>query len=212
MEFPKTVSQNADHIPLSNPSLLIRSSYPGPSLRLPFIDMAMRGPAIERLCLEWTVDPSDQIVCKHSIFFVLLTAEFLSSLYLPIASYLLRYLFLNVLTLLLYFTSPLEPTPTSLVLNIAPLLHPWSVVYLYLLWCQIADSSLGVSLLRPFPSLRACTEGRTFIDDHMRWSEQGLLWGIDSGDHGHYSASQAQYSRTQPDSSLSQVLGVLIFV
>jgi len=64
------------------------------------------------------------------------------------------------------------------------------------LWCQTADSSSGVGLLRPFSSLRAHTEGRTFIDNHMRWSKQVLLWRIDSGDHGHYSASQVQCSRT----------------
>jgi len=52
------------------------------------------------------------------------------------------------------------------------------------LWHQAADSSLGVGLLRPFPPSRARTEGGTFIDNHMRWSKQGLLWGIDSGDHG----------------------------
>ena len=80
-----------------------------------------------------------------------------------------------------------------------------------LLWCQAADSSSGVGLLRPFPSSRACTEGGTFIDNHMRWSEQGLLLGIDSGDHGHYFASRAQCSRTWPDSSLSLVLRALIF-
>ena len=49
-EFPKTVSQNANHVPLSNPSLLIRSPYLGPSLTLPFINMAMQGPVVERLC------------------------------------------------------------------------------------------------------------------------------------------------------------------
>ena len=64
--------------------------------------------------------------------------------------------------------------------------------YLFLpLWHQAADSSLGIGLLRPFPSSRARIEGGTFINNHMRWSEQGLLWGIDSGDHGHYSASRA---------------------
>jgi len=52
MEFPKTASQNADHVLLSNPSLLIHSSYPGPPLRLPFIGMAAWGPVVERLCLK----------------------------------------------------------------------------------------------------------------------------------------------------------------
>ena len=56
------------------------------------------------------------------------------------------------------------------------------------------------------------TEGRTFIDNHMRWSEQGLLWGIDSGDYSHYSTFLVLCSRTQLDSSLSWVLRVLIFV
>ena len=39
-EFSKTTSQNANHVPLSDLLLLIHSSYLGPSLRLPFIDMA----------------------------------------------------------------------------------------------------------------------------------------------------------------------------
>jgi len=52
MEFPKTASQNADHVPLSNPSLLICFSYLGPFLRLPFIDMATWGPVVERSCSE----------------------------------------------------------------------------------------------------------------------------------------------------------------
>ena len=132
MEFPKTTSQNADHILPSNPSLLICSSYLGPSLRLPIIGMAMWGPVIERLCSEWTADLSDWIVCKRIVFFVLLTTEFLSSLYLLIVSYLLRYLSSSVLTPMLYFVSSLKPTPISLILSIAPLLHPWSTVYLYL--------------------------------------------------------------------------------
>ena len=75
---------------------------------------------------------------------------------------------------------------------------------------QAADSSLGVGLLRLFPSLRAHIGGGTFIDNHMRWCEQGLLWGIDSSGYGHYSTSWAWYSRTQLDSSLSWALGVLI--
>ena len=215
MEFPKTASQDADHVPLSNPSLLICSPGPGPSLRLPFIDMTAWGPVVERLRSEWTVDPSDQIVCKCIIFFILFTARFFSSLYFPIVSYLPRYLSSSTPTLLLYFVSPLEPTPISLILNIAPLTAQVTSVIRCLslpLWYQAADSSLGVGLLRLFPSSRAHTEGGTFIDNHMRWSKQGLLWGIDSGDYGHYSASQALCLRTQLDSSLSWVLRVLIFV
>ena len=215
MKFPKTASQNADHVLPSNPSLLICSSYPGPSLRLPFINMAAQGPVVERLCSEWTVHPSDWIVCERIVSFALFTARLLSSLYLPIVSYLLRHLSSSIPTLLLYFVSPLKPTPMSFVLNIAPLTaQVTSMIYRLSLslWCQAADSSLGVGLLRPFPSLRAHTEGGTFIDNHMRWSKQGLLWGIDSGDHGHYSASQVQCSRTRLDSSLSWVPGALIFV
>jgi len=41
MELPKIASQNADYVPLSDLSLLICSPYPSPSLRFPFIDMAM---------------------------------------------------------------------------------------------------------------------------------------------------------------------------
>ena len=211
-EFPKTASQNADHVPSSDPSFLIHSLYPGPSLRLPFIDVAAWGPVIERSCSKWTTNPFDWIACKCIILFSLFTAKFLSSLYLLIVSYLLRYLFSSVPTPILYFASSLKPTPMSLILNIAFLLYPWSAAYLYLLWCQAADSSSGVGLLRPFPSSRACTERRTFIDSHMRWSEQGLLWGIDSGDHSHYSTSWAQCLRAWLNSSLSRVLGVLIFV
>ena len=50
MEFPKTASQNADHVPLSDPSLFICSPYLGPSLTLSFIDMAAWGPVVERSC------------------------------------------------------------------------------------------------------------------------------------------------------------------
>ena len=205
-EFSKTASQNADHIPPSNPLLLICSPYLGPSLRLPFINMATWGPVVERLHSEWTIDPSDWIICKCIVFFVLFTARFLSSLYFPLVSYLLRYLSSSTPTLLLYFVSPLKPTPISLILNIAPLTAQVTFMTCHLslpLWHQAADSSLGVGLLRPFPSLRACTEGETFIDNYMRWSRQGLLWGIDSSDHGHYSASQALCLRTWPDSSFS---------
>ena len=131
-EFPKTASQNADYVPLSDPSLLICSPYPGPSLRLPFINVAAWGPVIERSCSKWTTDLSDRIVCKRIIFFFLLTADFLSSLYLSIVYYLFRYLSLSVLTPMLYFTSPFKPAPMSFVLNIAPLLHLWSAMYLYL--------------------------------------------------------------------------------
>ena len=67
MEFPKTASQNADHVPLSDPSLLICSPYLGPSLRFPFIDMAIQGPVIERLCPKWTTDLSDRVVCEHIV-------------------------------------------------------------------------------------------------------------------------------------------------
>ena len=91
-EFPKTASQNADHVPLSNPSLLIHSPYPGPSLRFPFIDMAMRGPVVERPCPKWTADPSDWVICKCIVFFCLLIAGFLSSLYLPIGFYVINQL------------------------------------------------------------------------------------------------------------------------
>jgi len=49
-EFPKTASQNADHVPPSNPSFLICFPYLGPSLRLPFINVAAWGPVIERSC------------------------------------------------------------------------------------------------------------------------------------------------------------------
>ena len=120
-EFPRTTSQNAFHVSLSNPSLLICSLYPDPSLTLPFIDMAMQGPVVDILCLKWTVNPSDWIVCKCIVFFIFLLAWFVSSLYLPIISYLLRHLSSSALTLLLYFVSPLKPTPISLILNITPL-------------------------------------------------------------------------------------------
>ena len=105
-EFPKIASQNADHVPPSDPSLLICSPYLGPSLRFPFFDMAMRGPVIERSCSKWTANLSDQIIHECIIFFCLLTAGFLFSLYLPIVSYLLRHLFSSVLTLRLYFWEP----------------------------------------------------------------------------------------------------------
>ena len=52
MEFSKTVSQNADHVPPSDPSLLICSSYLGPSLRLSFIGMTTWEPVVERSCSE----------------------------------------------------------------------------------------------------------------------------------------------------------------
>ena len=132
MEFPKTASQNVDYVPLSGPLLFIHSPYPGSFLRFSFIDIATQGPVVERLCSKWTADPSNWIVRKRIIFFFLLTAKFLSFLYLPIVSYLFRYLSLSVPTPMLYFVSSLKPIPMSLILNIALLLHPWSVVYLYL--------------------------------------------------------------------------------
>ena len=49
-EFPKTASQNADHVPLSDPSLLICSLYLGSFLTLPFINIAAWGPIVERSC------------------------------------------------------------------------------------------------------------------------------------------------------------------
>jgi len=49
-KFPKTASQNADHVPPSDPSLLICSPYPDPSLRFPFTDMAAWGPVVEKSC------------------------------------------------------------------------------------------------------------------------------------------------------------------
>jgi len=146
-------------------------SYPGPSLTLPFINMATWGPVIEKLHLEWTVDPFDWIVCEHIIFFVFFTVWFLSFLYFPIVSYLLSHLFLSTPTFLLYFVSPLKPTPIFLILNIAPLTaQVTSVIHrLFLpLWCQAADPSSGVGLLGPFLSSRACIEERTFINNHMR--------------------------------------------
>jgi len=167
--------------------------------------MAVQGPVIERLHSGWTADLSDWIVHKHIIFFVSLVAWFLSSLYLPIVSYLLRHLSLSTPTLLLYFASPLKPTPISLALNIIPLTAQVTSVIHHLslpLWCQAADSLLGVGFLRPFSFLRACIERETFIDNHMRWSEQELLWGIDSGDYSHYFAFQVLCLRTRLDSSL----------
>jgi len=47
-EFPGIASQNADHISPPDLLLLIYSPYPGPFLTLPFIDMAMQGPVVER--------------------------------------------------------------------------------------------------------------------------------------------------------------------
>ena len=211
-EFPKIASQNADHVPPFDSSLLIRSPYPSPSLRFPFIDIATWGPVVERLCSKWTADPSDQIVHECIVFFCLLTVGFLFSLYLPGDSFFLSHLCSSIPIVRLSFTEPsrirsyvpcskYSPFVTSVI-------HRLSLP----LWRQAADSSSGVGLLRPFPSSRARTEGGTFIDNHMRWSKQGLLWGIDSGDHSYYSAFWAQCSRTQPDSSLSLVLGVLIFI
>jgi len=212
MEFPKTASQNADHVPPSDPSFLIHSPYPGSSLRFPFINVAAWGPVIERSCSKWTADPSDWVVHKRIVFFFLLILGFLSSLYLPIVSYLLRYLFSSVLTLRLYFCEPSQTCSHVSCSKYSPFVTSVIRRLSLPLWHQAADSSLGVGLLKPFLSLRAHTEGGTFIDNHMRWSEQGLLWGIDIDDYGHYSASQAQCSRTRLDSSLSLVLGVLIFV
>ena len=210
--FPKIASQNADHVPLSDPSPLIHSPYPSPSLRFPFIDMTARGPVVERSCSKWTANPSDQIVCEHIVFFCLLTICCLSSLRLPIGSFLLRHLFSSIPTPRLSFCKPSRTCFYVSRSKYSPFVISVICCLSLPLWHQAADSSLGVGLLRPFPSSRVCTEEETFIDNHMRWSEQGLLWGIDSGDHGYYSASQARCSRTWPDSSLSLVLGVLIFV
>ena len=183
MEFPKTASQNTDHAPPSNPSLLIRSPYLVPSLTLSFTNMAVQGPVIERLCLKWTADPSDQTICKRIVFFSLLTAGFFSSLYLPIVSYLFRYLSSSIPILMLYCREPSWTRSYVSHSKYSPFVTSMIRCLSLPLWCQAVDSSLGVGLWRPFPSSRACTEGETFIDNHMRWSEQGLLWGIDSGDY-----------------------------
>jgi len=163
MEFPKTASQNADYVPPSDPSLLICSPYLGPSLTLPFIDMAVWGPVVERSCSKWTTNPSDRIVRERIVFFFLLTAGFLSPLYLSIVSYLFRYLSLSILTLMLYFRklsqtcsyvsySKYSPFVTSMIRRLS--LPSWR---------QAADSSLGVGLLKPFLSSRACTEGKLLL-------------------------------------------------
>ena len=182
------------------------------AVKPPFAPFTTWGPVIERLCSKWTTDPSDQIVCKHIVFFCLFTVGFLSSLYLPIGSYLLRHLFSSVLTLRLYLWEPSQTRSyvscSKYSLFVTSVIHRLSLP----LWRQAADSSSGVGLLKLFLSLRAHTEGRTFMDNHMRWSEQGLLWGIDSGDYSHYSASWARCLRIQPDSSFSLVLRALIFV
>ena len=166
MKFPKTASQNADYVPLSDPSLPICSPYLGPSLTLPFIDIATWGPVVERLCSKWTADPSDRIVHEHIVFFFLLTAGFLSSLYLPIVSYLFRYLSSSLPTLMLYFCEPSQTHSHISHSKYSPFVT--SVIYhLSLpLWRQAANSSSGVGLLKPFLSLRAHTEGGTFIDDY----------------------------------------------
>jgi len=181
-EFPKTASQNTDHAPPSDLLLLIHSPYPSPFLRFPFIDMATQGPIVERLCSKWTANPSDQIACKCIILFCLLTTCFLSSLYLPGDSFLLR-------------LSSTKPSQTYSYVSCSKYSSFVTSVICCLslpLWHQATNSLLGVGLLKPFPSSRACTEGGTFIDNHMRWSEKELLWEIDSGNHGHYSASQVQ--------------------
>ena len=133
----------------------------------------------------------------------LFTTCFLSFPYLPWDSFLLRHPFSIVPIPRLFFTEPSRSRSYASYSKYS--LCVTSVIrHLFLpSWHQAVDSSLGVGLLRPFPSSRARTEGRTFIDNHIRWSEQGLLWGIDSGDHGHYSASRAWCLRTRPDSSLS---------
>ena len=174
-EFPKTASQNADHVLPSDSSLLICSPYLGSFLRLPFINMATWGPVVERLCSKWTTDPSDRIVHEYIVFFFLLTAEFLSSLYLSIVSYLLRYLSLSVLTSMLYFVSPLKPTPMSLVLNIAPLLHLWSAVYLYL---------YGIRLLTLHWELVSWS--RSFPREHVQRGELLLITIWDDPSKGYY--------------------------
>jgi len=141
-----------------------------------------------------------------------LSTCFLSFPYLPVDSFLLRPLFSSAPISRLSFIEPFCSRSYTSCSKYSPCVTS-VICHLFLpLWRQAADSSSGAGLLMLFPSLRACTEGGTFIDNHMRWSKQGLLWGIDSGDHGHYSTSRVWCSRTQPDSSLSLVLGVLIFV
>ena len=172
MEFPKTTSQNADHVPLSDSSLLIRSPYLGPSLRLPFIDVATWRPVVERSCSKWTADPSDWIICERIVFFFLLIARFLSSLYLSIVFYLFRYLSLSILTPMLYFASPLESTPMFLVLT---LLHPWSAIYLYLY--DIRLLTLHWKLV---------SWGRSLFREHIQRRELLLITIWDDPSKGYY--------------------------
>ena len=150
MEFPRIASQNADYVSSSNLSLLIHTLYLGPSLILSFINVAAQGPVIERLHSEWTINPSDWIACKYIVFSVFLLAWFPFFLHLSIISYLLRHLSSSAPTFLLYFVSPLEPTPISLIPNIAPLTaQVISVIHCLSLplWHQAVDSLLGVGLL-----------------------------------------------------------------
>ena len=157
--------------------------YLSPSLRFPYIDMAAWGSVVERLCLKWTADPSDRIICEHAVLFYLFTTCFFSSLYLPGDSFLLRHLFSSIPILRLFFIEPSQICSYVSCSKYSPFVTSMIRHLSLPLWHQAADSSSGVGLLRLFPSSRVHTEGRTFIDNHMRWSEQGLLWGIDSGDH-----------------------------
>ena len=96
------------------------------------------GPVVERLCSKWTANLSDQIVCKCIVVFFLLTASFLSFVYLSIVSYLLRYLFSSVPTLRLYLCEPSQTCSHVSCSKYSPFVT--SVIrHLSLpLWCQVS--------------------------------------------------------------------------
>jgi len=71
--------------------------------------------------------------------------------------------------------SPLEPAPMFLVLNIVPLLHPWSVVYLYL--CDVRLLTFHGELV---------SWGHFLLWEHVQRGELLLITIWDDQSKGYY--------------------------
>ena len=211
-EFSKIASQNADHVPPSDPHSSFVLSLSEPFFEVPLyrygrvgtcrreitFEMNCRSSWSYRLRVHRTLSTSSQPASSPLYTFPETPS---SSGISPLASRSPGY----------PLSSPLMAAPMPLILNIVPVLHPWSVTYFYLYDIRLLTLHWELVSWGHF-LLREHVQRGELLLITMRWSKQGLLWGIDSGDHGHYSASQAQCSRTWPDSSLSLVLGALIFV
>ena len=135
-ELPRTASQ--EYWLCFSIQSLFHYFFPslGPSLILSVIDMAMQGPLIKKLHLEWTANLVDPTVWGHIVFFTLLVIYSFSSLYLLIIC------IHPQISLLEYprsFSVGCEPSQTHFHFYCSKYnpfwqlrLYPWSAAYSYL--------------------------------------------------------------------------------